>query len=140
MTGLSGNRDDALPTILGARVQLVQLVDLPEQELQSSLERLVAAELVYRQKAQPDSTYAFKHALVQDAACQTLLLKTRKHYHRRIAHTLEEHFPQTANGQPELLAHHCTGAELFDEAELTAFEEASRLRPRLRSAWARTRW
>jgi len=60
----------------------------------------------------PQSTYVFKHALIQDAAYQSLLRSTRQQYHQRIAEVLEAQFPEMAEAQPELLAHHYTEAGL----------------------------
>jgi predicted ATPase len=54
----------------------------------------------------------FKHALIQDAAYESLLKSARQHYHQRIAQVLESQFPETVEGQPELLAHHYTEAGL----------------------------
>ena len=78
--------------------------------LQYGLRQLVAAELVYQQGVPPEATYHFKHALLQEAAYQSLLRSTRRQYHQRIAHVLETRFPSTAEAQPELLAHHYTAA------------------------------
>src|SRR5262249_2987198 len=58
------------------------------------------------------ATYLFKHALIQDAAYQSLLRSTRQQYHQRIAQALEAHFPALCETQPELLAHHYTEAGL----------------------------
>ena len=58
----------------------------------------------------------FKHALIQDAAYESLLKSTRQHYHQRIAQVLEAQFPETAEAQPELLAHHYTEAGLTEQA------------------------
>jgi predicted ATPase len=60
----------------------------------------------------PQATYLFKHALIQDVAYQSLLRSTRQQSHQRIAHVLAERFPETAETQPELLAHHYTEAGL----------------------------
>ena len=84
--------------------------------LQRELGRLVEAEIVYQRGVPPQSTYTFKHALIQDAAYQSLLKSTRQHYHQRIAQVLEAQFPQTAEAQPELLAHHYTEAGLMEQA------------------------
>ena len=54
----------------------------------------------------PEASYIFKHALVQDAAYDSLLKSRRQQLHARIAQVLEEHFPETADAEPELLAHH----------------------------------
>src|SRR4029450_1334806 len=64
------------------------------------------AELVYQRGLPPQATYLFKHALIRDSAYESLLKSTRQQYHQRIGRVLEEQFPQTANAQPELLAHH----------------------------------
>jgi predicted ATPase len=88
----------------------------PEDELQSALEQLTAAGLVFRRGMPPRATFAFKHALVQDAAYATLLRARRQELHARIAEALEAHFPETAETQPELLARHYTEAGAFEAA------------------------
>jgi predicted ATPase len=96
---------------------LLQAVSqLAASTLQRELGRLVEAELVYQRGMPPQSTYVFKHALIQDAAYESLLKSTRQQYHQRIAQVLEEHFPETTQTQPELLAHHCTEAGLLAQA------------------------
>jgi predicted ATPase len=89
---------------------------LDDVTLQRELGRLVEAEIVYQRGVPPQSTYVFKHALIQDAAYESLLKSTRQQYHQRIAHVLEEQFPETAEAQPELLAHHYTEAGLTEKA------------------------
>jgi class 3 adenylate cyclase/predicted ATPase len=88
----------------------------PEPELGSSLDRLIAAGLLFRQGIPPDATYLFKHALVQDAAYGTLLREPRRALHARIAETLESQFTEIADNQPELLARHCTEAGQIEKA------------------------
>ena len=87
-----------------------------ERELQSALDRLMAAGLLFRQGLPPHATYLFKHALVQDAAYGTLLREPRRGLHARIAETLERKFVDISEAQPELLARHCTEAGLFENA------------------------
>ena len=82
--------------------------------LNHALEQLVEAELIYRRGTPPDAIYEFKHALVQDAAYNSLLRRKRLQIHKRIGETLEERFPETITAKPELLAHH------FREAGLPA--------------------
>src|SRR5262249_8223672 len=84
--------------------------------LQQELRRLVEAELVYQRGVPPQATYTFKHALIQDAAYESLLKSTRQQYHQRIAQVLEAQFPETAETQPELLAQHYTEAGLTEQA------------------------
>ena len=88
----------------------------PEAKLQSALDRLMTAGLLFRQGAPPHATYLFKHALVQDAAYGTLLREPRRALHARIAETIESQFAEIAESQPELLAHHCTEAGLIEKA------------------------
>jgi Predicted ATPase len=58
----------------------------------------------------PDSTYRFKHTLVQDAAYESLLKSRRRELHRAAARALNDEFQETAEAQPELLAYHLTEA------------------------------
>jgi predicted ATPase len=74
---------------------------LPENELQASLTRLVASELVFQRGTPPDAVYAFKHALVQDAAHGSLLRSTRQQLHAQIAEALETHSPEIVDSQPK---------------------------------------
>ena len=65
-----------------------------EATLQQGLHQLVEAEFLYQRGLPPQATYLFKHALIQDAAYQSLLQSTRQQYHQRIAQVLEAHFPE----------------------------------------------
>jgi predicted ATPase len=87
-----------------------------EETLQRGLHQLVAAEFLYQQGLPPEATYLFKHALIQEAAYQSLLRSTRQQYHQRIAQVLEARFPESGETQPELLAHHYTEAGLTAQA------------------------
>jgi len=89
---------------------------LPEDELQSALARLVASELVSQRGTPSDAIYAFKHALVQDAAHDSLLRSTRQQLHAQIAAALETHSPEMMDGQPELLAQHYAEAGLAEQS------------------------
>src|SRR5262249_9531740 len=83
-------------------------------ELEDALERLVAAELVFRRGLGPEATYIFKHALVQDAAYDSLLKSRRRRLHADIAAALRRFTPALEESQPELLAHHYTRAGLAE--------------------------
>jgi tetratricopeptide (TPR) repeat protein len=87
-----------------------------ERELSSTLGRLVDAGLVFQSGVLPQATYLFKHALVQDTAYSMLLRGPRRSLHARIAHALEERFPDAARAWPETLAQHFTGAGIFEKA------------------------
>jgi class 3 adenylate cyclase/predicted ATPase len=95
---------------------LVAVAGRPQAQLQGALERLVASELVFRRGAPPEATYSFKHALVQEAAYQSLLKSKRQQLHGRIAATLEQQFPEVGASEPELLAHHATRAGALEKA------------------------
>src|SRR5215467_6612133 len=87
-----------------------------EGTLQRGLQQLVEAEFLYQQGLPPQATYFFKHALIQDAAYQSLLRSTRQQYHQRIAQALEARFPELCETQPELLAQHYTAAGCAEQA------------------------
>jgi predicted ATPase/class 3 adenylate cyclase len=89
---------------------------MDEVRLQHALAALMHAEILYQRGVPPQATYRFKHALIQDAAYQSLLKSTRQQYHQRSAQVLEEQFPETAEIQPELLAYHYTEAGLAKQA------------------------
>jgi predicted ATPase len=89
---------------------------LPEDELQASLARLVASELVFQRGRPPDAVYSFKHALVQDAAHGSLLRSSRQQLHAQIAEALESHSPEIIESQPELLAQHYAEAGLIEKS------------------------
>jgi tetratricopeptide (TPR) repeat protein len=99
------------------------VASLDEPTLQTGLRHLVEAELLYQQGLAPQATFTFKHALIQEAAYQSLLTRTRQLYHQRIAQALEAQFPQFVATQPALLAHHAWhGAQWAMAAR--AFQEA----------------
>src|SRR5262245_58322454 len=99
---------------LYALLQAVSQLD--EAMLQHELGRLVEAELLYQRGLPPQAYYFFKHALIRDAAYESLLKRTRQQYHQRIANVLEAQFPETAETQPELIAYHYTEAGLTEQA------------------------
>ena len=95
---------------------LAAVVHRPEAELNSALDRITAAGLLFRQGAPPHANYLFKHALVQDAAYGTLLRESRRVLHARIAETLESQFVEITENRPEIVARHCTEAGLIEKA------------------------
>ena len=96
-----------------------------EATLRRGLHQLVEAEFLYQRGLPPQATYLFKHALIQDAAYQSLLRSTRQQYHQRIAQVLEARFPEICETQPELLAHHYTEAGLSSRPFPTGSGRAS---------------
>ena len=72
--------------------------------------------MLFRRGTPPDATYTFKHALVQDAAYDSLLKSKRAQLHAQIAQSLETDFSDRVANEPELLAHHFTQAGLNQRA------------------------
>lgn len=89
---------------------LAAAAGLEDTTLLGELRKLVAAGLVFAKGMPPRVTYTFKHALIQDAAYQSLVNKRRRQFHAAIAEKLEAHFPDVVETQPEVLAHHFAGA------------------------------
>ena len=89
---------------------------IEESALREGLGQLVEAELLYQRGRLPKTKYMFKHALIQDAAYQSLLRRTRQHYHREVASLLSSQFVETVETSPEILAHHYTEAGDNDQA------------------------
>ena len=87
-----------------------QVAGRSAEELQLGLDRLAGAGLLFRRGVVPQSSYLFKHALVQDAAYSTLLRGRRQELHARVTAVLEQNFADLVERQPELLAHHLTAA------------------------------
>ena len=79
-----------------------------EPDLTGMLDQLVRSGLVTARGEPPEAIYTFKHALVQDTAYGTLLRTRRAELHARIAQSIESVFPDKADSQPEVLAHHFT--------------------------------
>jgi len=86
------------------------VVSIEESLLQSALQKLLDAELVYARGIPPEATYQFKHALIRDSAYEVLLKAQRKTLHGVIASVLERDFAQLAQTEPEVLANHHSAA------------------------------
>ena len=95
---------------------VAEIVKLGDVALSQALSRLIASELASCRGAIPEAIYTFKHALVQDAAYESLLRSQRMHLHGEIARALEKRWPDSRDARPELLAHHFTQAGLHAEA------------------------
>ena len=95
---------------------LAAVAPTADAPLQAALAQLGAAELIFARGEPPDSTYTFKHALVQEAAYASLLHSKRHRLHGQIADALNEHFPEIIELHPELMAHHLAEAGLTERA------------------------
>lgn len=95
---------------------MAAVAPISERALHAALQQLSAADLVYRRGEPPDATYIFKHALVQDVAYESLLRSRRHQLHSRIADVLSDHFSDTVENEPEIMAHHLAQAGRLEEA------------------------
>ncbi len=93
-----------------------RLTDLAEQELLSHLSVLKDSELLYERGIYPQSTYVFKHALTQEVAYNSLLLKRRKEIHAQIGGVIEALYPDRPEEYYELLAYHYGRSASTDKA------------------------
>jgi class 3 adenylate cyclase len=100
---------------------LASISPLPAVELNTALEGLIKAELVFRRGEAPEAHYIFNHALVRDAAYESLLKDNRRATHRRIVQSLE----LDGNAAPEVLAWHAEAAGLTEQA-INLWEAASK--------------
>ncbi len=91
---------------------LAAVSPLGDNDLGEALQQLINSELIYR----AGNGYVFKHALVQDAAYESLLKSRRQHLHSDIAQALPRLMPTVAETEPELLARHYTSAGRIEEA------------------------
>lgn len=91
---------------------IAALTELPEPALGDAMLRLVEAELAFRRGAAPDATYLFKHALVRDAAYESLLKAKRVEMHARLVDVLE----RSVNASPEVKAQHAEAGGLTERA------------------------
>jgi len=89
---------------------------MPQAQLDGSLVQLTASGLAFRRGTPPDAVYIFKHALVQDAAYDSLLKNRRQELHFKIARAIEARFPVIKTNEPEVLARHLTASGLTEGA------------------------
>jgi class 3 adenylate cyclase len=94
---------------------LCAVAETDETVVQTALERLADADLLFVEGAPPQANYRFKHALIQDAAYESLLKSRRQSLHRRAAEAMRDQ-PERAAAEPEVIAHHFTQAGLDDLA------------------------
>jgi len=105
---------------------IAAVAPLPTIQLDDALAQLTDSGLAFRRGTPPEAIYTFKHALVQDAAYDSLLKSKRQELHGKIARGIEDHYPQTKDTEPEVLAHHLTAAGLT-EAAIPLWQSAGEL-------------
>ncbi|MEQ8859047.1 MAG: adenylate/guanylate cyclase domain-containing protein [Pseudomonadales bacterium] len=108
-----------LGALLGRRFRfevLAAVIDTTDRNVRDSLQRVVDSGLLIRTGELPHATFMFKHALVQDVAYRSLLLRRRRELHDQVARCLVARFPSVAENEPEILAWHYEEAGRHAEA------------------------
>jgi class 3 adenylate cyclase/DNA-binding transcriptional ArsR family regulator len=108
-----------LGALLGRRFtfsMLRSVTDIDPRTLEQHLARLVESSLVSRSGQGEGARYMFKHALIQDTAYQSMLIRRRRELHERIANVLSTRQHEVGGPLPETLARHFDGAGRFSEA------------------------
>jgi class 3 adenylate cyclase/predicted ATPase len=95
---------------------LAQVSTLNDEKLAEALDQLVRSDLLFCRGSLPEATYIFRHSLMQDTAYGSLLRDKRRAIHQRIATALEAAYPERAETEPEVLAHHYTEGGIADRA------------------------
>src|SRR6185295_19206857 len=95
---------------------LKSIAEKPEWELRAALDQLAESGLLQRRGTAHETTYLFKHALLQEAAYNSILRHMRPKLHRRIFDVLKQDFPESEKLHPDVLAHHCSEARMIEEA------------------------
>jgi class 3 adenylate cyclase/tetratricopeptide (TPR) repeat protein len=104
---------------------LEAVADIPADRLADALRRLTTAGILESCPSIEGRRLEFRHALIRDAAYESLLRRSRVQLHRLVASVIEEQFPEYVAGEPELLGHHLArGGEPLRAAEF--FELAGR--------------
>lgn len=116
--------------------ELLAAVSTDVQSLERDLSRLVSAGILQRAGASTSATHIFKHALIQETAYRSLLKATRREWHARVVHAMEEQFAARAAAEPERLAWHCEEGGLIEKA--VGYYQSAGERAALRSASAET--
>lgn len=96
--------------------ELQLLAELQPKELQDVLSYLVRQEILFQKGLEAEKSFYFKHALIQDAAYNSLVVEKKQALHMRVAEVIAELDANASSSQPELLAQHYTEANLFEEA------------------------
>jgi class 3 adenylate cyclase len=102
------------------------MAPMPQAQIDEALARLCESGLAFRRGTAPDAVYTFKHALVQDAAYDSLLKSRKQELHAKIARVIGQRFPNITTTEPEVLAHHLTEAGQV-EAAIPLWQSAGEL-------------
>ncbi len=108
-----------LASVIGREFQatlLQQISGWPEETVRLTLSQLEAADLILTDSATSDEAWMFRHALIQDAAYESILRRKRRSLHETIAETIVREDPDRAAREPEYVARHFSEAGRTTEA------------------------
>jgi class 3 adenylate cyclase/tetratricopeptide (TPR) repeat protein len=116
--GEAGKRTVQLASVIGRQflVRLLERIADLTGPLEGLLTELQTIELIYRQGLLPEPAYVFKHAMIQDVAYNSLLIRQRRELHRAVGAAIEELYPERLAEHYEELAHHFTQGEGWAQA------------------------
>ena len=116
--GEEGKRTVQLASVIGRQflVRLLERIADLTGPLEGLLTELQTLEIIYRQGLLPEPAYVFKHALIQDVAYNSLLLRQRRALHRAVGVAIEDLYPERLAEHYEELAHHFTQGEEWAKA------------------------
>jgi TOMM system kinase/cyclase fusion protein len=103
---------------------LLEVASGDELGVHTAVERLIDARLIYRRRWVSGSTYVFRHALIQEAAYDSMPRELRRQVHARVVDVLRQQFAGTSHATPVVLARHHAGAGQFAEAVRLGTEAA----------------
>lgn len=115
---------------------LAAVVTVDEPTLRAELAALVSAGILHVKGQPPQSTYSFKHALLEEALRGSVDEPKRRQFHRRVAEAMEARLTSAVETQPDLLAHHFTEAGVIDKAVGYCLKAGLRSRDRFAQAEA----
>jgi class 3 adenylate cyclase/tetratricopeptide (TPR) repeat protein len=96
--------------------RILQTISGMREDLKAQLLNLQGLEFIYEKSLFPELEYIFKHALTQEVAYNSLLVKRRKEIHERIGEAIEELYPERLEEFYEMLAYHYAMGEVLEKA------------------------
>ena len=112
-----------------SRKLLARIVDVDAELLDQGLTQLVKEGILACDREGGDQTFAFRHALLQGAAYDSMLLEARRRVHAAIAAMIQRDYREVCEHEPETVARHLAAAHNHEGASqywLRAAELAQR--------------
>ncbi len=96
--------------------RILQTITEMKEELKSHLLNLQGLEFIYEKRLFPELEYIFKHALTQEVAYNSLLIKKRREIHQKIGQAIEELYSERLEEFYEMLAYHYSKSDNSQKA------------------------